>query len=85
MVQRQDLLSVVWGWDVAVQTRSVDMYVSRVRTQLKKAGVSWTIQSVYGAGYRLNLGAEPDDGAPDPAPPKPAIDQPLKIDEGIAS
>ena len=85
VVQRQDLLSVVWGWDVMVQTRSVDMYVSRVRTQLKKAGVPWTIQSVYGAGYRLNLGPEPDDGAPSEAPDKPAIDQPSQIDEGIAS
>ncbi|MGN6319403.1 response regulator transcription factor [Trinickia sp.] len=64
VVQRQDLLSVVWGWDANVQTRSVDMYVSRVRSNLKAAGVGWTIQSVYATGYRLNTGAdeEPADG-----------------------
>lgn len=84
VVQRQDLLSVVWGWDVMVQTRSVDMYVSRVRSQLRKTGVPWTIQSVYGAGYRLNLGPELEDGAQNDAPREPANDQPLQIDEGVA-
>lgn len=67
VVQRQDLLSVVWGWDANVQTRSVDMYVSRVRSNLKAAGVGWTIQSVYATGYRLNTGAA-DEAADVPAP-----------------
>ncbi|MEA3122430.1 MAG: two-component system, OmpR family, phosphate regulon response regulator PhoB, partial [Paraburkholderia sp.] len=34
VVLRQDLMSVVWGWDSAVQSRSVDMYVSRLRASL---------------------------------------------------
>ncbi|WP_206956701.1 response regulator transcription factor [Trinickia acidisoli] len=64
VVQRQDLLSVVWGWDANVQSRSVDMYVSRVRSNLKAAGVGWTIQSVYATGYRLNMNAS-EEGAAD--------------------
>jgi two-component system, OmpR family, phosphate regulon response regulator PhoB len=63
VVMRQDLMSVVWGWDAAVQSRSVDMYVSRVRSQLKAAGVSWTVQSVYATGYRLTLGSHNDGAA----------------------
>lgn len=55
VVQRQDLQSLVWGLDAAVQSRSVDMYVSRLRSSLKSAGLAWTIQSVYATGYRLNL------------------------------
>ncbi|HTJ93310.1 MAG TPA: response regulator transcription factor [Pararobbsia sp.] len=55
VVLRQDLMSVVWGWDAAVHSRSVDMYVSRVRSSLKSAGVSWSVQSVYATGYRLTL------------------------------
>lgn len=55
VVQRQDLMSVVWGWDAGVQSRSVDMYVSRLRASLKSAGVDWIVQSVYATGYRLNL------------------------------
>lgn len=60
VVQRQDLMSVVWGWDAGVQSRSVDMYVSRLRAALKSAGVEWTVQSIYATGYRLNL--EPSTG-----------------------
>lgn len=55
VVQRQDLHSVVWGWDGSSQSRSVDMYVSRLRASLKNMQVDWVIQSVYGRGYRLNL------------------------------
>ena len=68
VVQRQDLLSVVWGWDAMVQTRSVDMYVSRVRANLKKIGLGWTIQSVYATGYRLNFTPPTADEANLPAP-----------------
>jgi two-component system, OmpR family, phosphate regulon response regulator PhoB len=68
VVLRQDLMSVVWGWDAAVQSRSVDMYVSRVRASLKAAGVEWSVQSVYATGYRLTLrpanGSQPDAGSP---------------------
>ncbi|HEV3104141.1 MAG TPA: response regulator transcription factor [Trinickia sp.] len=63
VVLRQDLMSVVWGWDAAVQSRSVDMYVSRLRASLKAAGVGWNVQSVYATGYRLTL--KPDVDAPD--------------------
>jgi two-component system phosphate regulon response regulator PhoB len=74
VVMRQDLMSVVWGWDAAVQSRSVDMYVSRLRTNLKAAGSSWQVQSVYATGYRLttaasdapSAGAMPADASPSP-------------------
>ncbi|MFC0402794.1 response regulator transcription factor [Paraburkholderia rhizosphaerae] len=59
VVQRQDLHSVVWGWDGGATSRSVDMYVSRLRANLKAIGIEWTIQSVYAKGYRLNMS---DDG-----------------------
>jgi two-component system, OmpR family, phosphate regulon response regulator PhoB len=55
VVLRQDLMSVVWGWDAAVQSRSVDMYVSRLRSSLKSFGVGWNVESVYATGYRLTL------------------------------
>lgn len=79
VVLRQDLMSVVWGWDAAVQSRSVDMYVSRVRNNLKAAGVGWSVQSVYATGYRLTLqpdGAARGDAEPDVKPdakPGPAV------------
>lgn len=63
VVQRQDLMSVVWGWDAGVQSRSVDMYVSRLRASLKSAGVDWIVQSVYATGYRLDVGPLPSEDA----------------------
>ncbi|OJA40785.1 DNA-binding response regulator [Burkholderia ubonensis] len=65
VVQRQDLLRLVWGADASAQTRTVDMYVSRLRSRLKAAGIGWTVHAAYATGYRLNLGAdaEPADRA----------------------
>lgn len=54
-VQRQDLHSVVWGWDGGATSRSVDMYVSRLRASLRSIGMEWSIQSVYAKGYRLHV------------------------------
>jgi two-component system phosphate regulon response regulator PhoB len=53
VVQRQDLLSAVWGNSAEVETRKVDMYISRVRACLKTIGVAWAIESAYACGYRL--------------------------------
>lgn len=55
VVPRQDLHSVVWGWDAGATSRSVDMYVSRLRASLRSIGMKWSIQSVYAKGYRLHL------------------------------
>jgi DNA-binding winged helix-turn-helix (wHTH) protein len=62
---------VVWGWDAAVQSRSVDMYVSRLRASLKATGLSWNVQSVYATGYRLTLDSGGDDRDPPAAAPTP--------------
>jgi two-component system, OmpR family, phosphate regulon response regulator PhoB len=69
VVQRQDLHSIIWGWDGGLNSRSVDMYVSRLRARLKELGIGWSIQSVYGKGYRLNLTAR----EPAPTARKPAL------------
>jgi len=54
-VLRQELLSTVWGIDAEVETRSVDMYVSRLRARLRDVGArSLRIVSVYGVGYRCD-------------------------------
>jgi two-component system, OmpR family, phosphate regulon response regulator PhoB len=57
---RQDLLDAVWGADIFVDERTVDVHVSWLRGKLRRAGLTRDlIQTVYGAGYRLN--AEPGD------------------------
>jgi two-component system phosphate regulon response regulator PhoB len=56
VVLRQELLKVGWGLHAEVETRTIDMYVSRLRARLKDGAVPWHIQPVYGRGYRLVLG-----------------------------
>lgn len=51
---RQDLLDEVWGEDVIVDERTVDVHISWLRGKLAVAGLhQGTISTVYGVGYRF--------------------------------
>jgi DNA-binding response OmpR family regulator len=49
---REKLLGVVWGYDFAGETRTVDVHIAHLRHKLK--GMSPTIETVWGVGYRLD-------------------------------
>lgn len=51
VVSRNRLLERVWGYERLVETRSVDVYVGRLRTKLGPAGRQ--IETVIGLGYRF--------------------------------
>ncbi len=51
VVSRDRLLETVWGYDRAVETRSVDVHVGRLRSKLGAA--SRQIETVIGLGYRF--------------------------------
>ena len=48
---RDQLLSLVWGYEVPGQTRTVDVHVAHLRHKL--AGMQAGIDTVWGVGYRL--------------------------------
>ena len=51
---RQDLLDAVWGEDVIVDERTVDVHISWLRGKLADAGLdAAAIGTVYGVGYRF--------------------------------
>jgi len=50
-VGRDTLLDRVWGIEVAIETRTVDVHVKRLREKLKKAGKY--IQTLRGVGYKF--------------------------------
>jgi DNA-binding response OmpR family regulator len=57
---RQDLLDAVWGKDIIVDDRTVDVHISWLRGKLSAAGLNARIiETVYGAGYRFVLPEEP--------------------------
>ncbi|HLL51204.1 MAG TPA: response regulator transcription factor, partial [Thermomicrobiales bacterium] len=56
---RQDLLDAVWGEDVIVDERTVDVHISWLRGKLANAGMNEAaIQTVYGVGYRFTAAAD---------------------------
>jgi DNA-binding response OmpR family regulator len=51
---RQELLDLVWGNDVIVDERTVDVHISWLRGKLQSAGLETaSIRTVYAAGYRF--------------------------------
>jgi DNA-binding response OmpR family regulator len=61
IVSREELHTVVWGGDFRKEDRSVDVYVSKLRTKLEAALPAWRfIHTHFGFGYRL---------APEPSHP----------------
>ncbi|MFK8031607.1 MAG: phosphate regulon transcriptional regulator PhoB [Gammaproteobacteria bacterium] len=51
---RSQLLDRVWGNDVYIEERTVDVHVRRLRKALTESGCDNMIQTVRGAGYRLS-------------------------------
>jgi len=50
---RDQLLDLVWGRDIYVDTRTVDVHVARLRKALKGTGSTDPIRTVRGTGYAL--------------------------------
>ena len=50
---REQLLSRVWGYDFAGETRTVDTHIKRIRAKLDSAGLGWSIKTIYGVGYKF--------------------------------
>ncbi len=56
---RAQLLDRVWGGNVYVEERTVDVHIRRLRKALEAHKADSLIQTVRGAGYRLSVRAEP--------------------------
>lgn len=57
---RQELLDHIWGNDVIVDDRTVDVHISWLRGKLLDAGMEAScIRTVYGAGYCFEASSQP--------------------------
>jgi two-component system, OmpR family, phosphate regulon response regulator PhoB len=54
---REQLLDAVWGHDVYVELRTVDVHIRRLRKAINLDGTSDIIRTVRSAGYSLDLDA----------------------------
>ena len=52
---REQLLNAVWGSDVYVETRTVDVHIGRLRRALSASNTADPIRTVRSAGYALDV------------------------------
>ena len=52
---REQLLNYVWGENVYVEDRTVDVHIRRLRKALEADGHDKMIQTVRGTGYRFSV------------------------------
>jgi two-component system phosphate regulon response regulator PhoB len=52
---RSQLLDRVWGGNVYVEERTVDVHIRRLRKALEESGYDRFVQTVRGAGYRFSV------------------------------
>jgi len=53
---REQILDIVWGRNVYIEERTVDVHIQRLRKALSEYGAESYVQTVRGAGYRFSLG-----------------------------
>lgn len=53
VLSREQLMNQVWGYQFYGDTRVVDTQIKRIRQKLPTQGVTFTIRSIYGVGYKL--------------------------------
>ena len=53
---RNQLLDEVWGFDYFGDSRTVDVHVKRLREKIEIAGVNWSLKTVWGVGYKFEMG-----------------------------
>ena len=51
---RPQLLNQVWGTQVFIEERTVDVHIRRLRAALEPVGMNDFIQTVHGSGYRFS-------------------------------
>ena len=65
---REQLLDRVWGGNVYVEERTIDVHIRRLRKALEDFGYDRLVQTVRGAGYRFSARAERPERARATAP-----------------
>ena len=50
---RDQLLDSVWGYDVYVNSRTVDVHIHRLREKLDGIDAGWSLKTVSGVGYKF--------------------------------
>lgn len=52
---RDQILSIIWGYDFNGDPRTVDTHIKRIRQKVSLEGAPWSIQTVYSVGYKFEV------------------------------
>ena len=52
---RDQLLNEVWGFEYYGDSRTVDVYVKRLREKLEGVSDKWSLKTVWGVGYKFEV------------------------------
>ena len=55
VMDREQILSQVWGYDYFGDTRTVDTHIKRIRQKINKDQAPWGLITVYGVGYKFEV------------------------------
>jgi DNA-binding response OmpR family regulator len=55
VMDREQILSQVWGYDYFGDTRTVDTHIKRIRQKIVFEGSSYGLLTVYGVGYKFEV------------------------------
>lgn len=55
VMDREQILSQVWGYDYFGDTRTVDTHIKRIRQKISIEDASWGLITVYGVGYKFEV------------------------------
>lgn len=55
ILNRDEILSEVWGYGYLGDTRVVDTQIKRLRKKIPQDEVNWKIRSIYGIGYKFEI------------------------------
>lgn len=57
VMDREQILSQIWGYDYYGDTRTIDTHVKRIRQKIGTDDARWALVTVYGVGYRFEVNA----------------------------
>ena len=55
VMDREQILSQVWGYDYFGDTRTVDTHIKRIRQKISLDDAPWGLITVYGVGYKFEV------------------------------
>lgn len=55
VMDREQILSQIWGYDYYGDTRTIDTHVKRIRQKIGTDDARWALVTVYGVGYRFEV------------------------------